>query len=292
MAKHSLLQMDNGKRMSPESIGDMLRKYVDGQTQVELSKEFGVDPAAVRYHLKKNNIAIRPAGDECRRISLNQNAFDEITEEAAYWIGFLMSDGCVTSKRNMLRLGLSSQDLGHLEKFKYFLGSGHKISHGKEYRLKGGETRHLVLLCITSAKITNRLAEFGVVDQKTFSAKVIGLENNRHFWRGVIDGDGCVYWRRRGDTTVELAGLRLAGSIDLMSQFRSYVQTVVPKCKVSVRPQVNIWSYSMGCGPATTVIDNLYSGSITHLDRKKKIADDVIFHCGRRDREQCRSLPF
>jgi hypothetical protein len=31
---------------------------------------------------------------------------------------------------------------------------------------------------------------FGVIPKKRLVAKVIGLEGNRHFWRGVLDRDG------------------------------------------------------------------------------------------------------
>ena len=61
---------------------------------------------------------------------LNHEAFDIVTNDAAYWIGFLFADGSVIKQQKgapQVQLRLSEVDRGHLEKFRHFLDSTHAI---------------------------------------------------------------------------------------------------------------------------------------------------------------------
>jgi hypothetical protein len=35
-----------------------------------------------------------------RIYTLNEKAFDQLTDEAAYWVGFLLADGCIYRDRS------------------------------------------------------------------------------------------------------------------------------------------------------------------------------------------------
>ena len=75
-------------------------------------------------------------------------------------------------------------------------------------------------LRFTSKHIAEILVAHGIVPRKSLIAKVIGLENNPHFWRGVFDGDG--YFKNKdgkdGDRMV------LTGSNDLCAQFEEFIR--------------------------------------------------------------------
>jgi hypothetical protein len=75
------------------------------------------------------------------------------------------------------------------------------------------------------------LTGFGVVARKTLIAKVMGLENDRNFWRGVVDSDG---WMgnsngRDGDK------ITFTGSYDLLIQFKTFIETSIPESIVRMK---------------------------------------------------------
>jgi hypothetical protein len=85
-----------------------------------------------RNNIRKGILAALRAGVTFGRkiYTLNESCFDVLTENAAYWIGFLMADGNIHKGRQgspVVRLTISDKDYGHLIKFRQFLGSTHKI---------------------------------------------------------------------------------------------------------------------------------------------------------------------
>ena len=58
----------------------------------------------------------------------------------------------------------------------------------KKIRIKG-KTCNQFTIRFTSKRLAGKLIAFGVTHRKSLTAKVIGLEDDKHFWRGVLDGD-------------------------------------------------------------------------------------------------------
>ncbi len=129
-----------------------------------------------------------------RRCKVNESAFDSLTEEPAYWIGYLISDGNVCYKKDKrgiptIALHLKATDLAHLQKFGRFLNSSYKIS--RYVNKVWGNVSYS--MSFPSQRIANALVKYGFVPRKCFTAEIKGgVENNRHVWRGMIDGDGSL----------------------------------------------------------------------------------------------------
>ena len=104
------------------------------------------------------------------------------------------------------------------------------------------------------------------------------LEDNRHFWRGLIDGDGHVCLSKRGTTHSPAVGL--TASKQLSDQFADYVFHHTGK-RPGMSQQGNIWHTRCTCRNAEAVADLLYSGSRVFLERKQEIALAIL---ERRDR--------
>jgi hypothetical protein len=113
------------------------------------------------------------------------------TEEEAYWLGFIVADGNV--HRGRLLIGLHARDEGHLNNLQAWLGGG---------RVNIRESRPgLVVFSVGSIELVRRLAMFDVVPDKHFKTKwpmLLPRCLDRHFIRGVFDGDGCIRRTKKG----------------------------------------------------------------------------------------------
>ena len=121
-----------------------------------------------------------------------ENIFEIIdSEEKAYWLGFLYADGCVSSNRNTIEIGLAVIDKEHLEKFKKFIKSEHKIG------LHQGKLGDSYRISIRSDKMKSDLIKLGCTPKKSLTL-IFPNENQvpknliKHFIRGYFDGDGCI----------------------------------------------------------------------------------------------------
>ncbi len=220
-----------------------------------------------------------------RKHKLDESVFDVITEQSAYWIGFMMADGCVSQpiskiSRKLLtpklQLGLSVVDIDHVQKFKRFLGSSHKITVST-HQSKG--VSHLnALLPITSRRLVAALAKYGVVPRKSHTAKVIGLEFDRHFWRGAIDGDGSIWLgtRRIKGGEYQFPCLNFCGSGEMVNQFINFVRHHVPNCRAQACFNGSIYYVNLSFRIATQIIDILYRDCKIALDRKLSLAACIL----------------
>lgn len=199
---------------------------------------------------------------------INHHVFDTITEESAYWIGFLMADGNVTRNRNNMNVNLKIKDLEHLKKLEVFLNI---INKTKIYTYQNYTS---CKLDFNSKKIKQRLSEFGIVPNKSLTAKVSPeLEFNRHFWRGVIDGDGCIgkYYKNK------IWCISLVGSLNLTNQFSIFVKTLVEtNAEIYKDKNGNYYHFGIKNQPAEKLIKHLYSDCNTFLERKMEISKRCI----------------
>jgi len=218
----------------------------------------------------RNNIGIgiRKALDKGvefgrKRYYLDESVFDTDTEEAAYWPGFLLTHGYVYAGKTgnpRIALTLSEKDYLHLVMFRNFLKCTNPIQQIK----KVTSHKSFYSLRFSSRHISERLREYGIFPMKDPDAKVIGLENNRHFWRGVFDGDG--YFNNKdgkdGDRMV------LTGSNDLCAQFEEFIKKNISNARVTIRKIREYFKLYLYSDTARGVAKLLYSDCRISLDRK------------------------
>src|SRR6188472_1438044 len=210
--------------------------------------------------------------------TINEAAFDVITEESAYWIGFLIADGNVyTGKTGNPRIALTlkKKDYDHLVKFRKFMGSTYNILTKK---VKLNDTTIIQYTLRFSSKIVARvLATYGIVPRKSLIAKVIGLENNRDFWRGVLDGDGhfCVRNGHEADKII------LVGSHDLLHQFKDFIQRNIPgsitKKSITIKQERSYYRLFIYSKTARLLAKLLYDDCTIALNRKLSKALKMIY---------------
>lgn len=244
--------------------------YEDGMSCSKIGKEYDVSEVAIRGILKRRGVQLRSNRDSHRKIALDETCFDEITEASAYWIGFLMADGCINQRGAdsfTITLRLHKKDLAHVEKFKDFLETDAKILIVKE---------KYVQLSIKSTALANRLSEFNIVPRKSHIAFAPeSLKNNVHFWRGVVDGDGSIgkYWIKRCEKYV--THFRVVGSKDLLMQLKQFVIASNILSSANVIPHKSIFEYHLTEKPAIQTIHLIYNNSSVYLDRKFNAAQNI-----------------
>ena len=171
----------------------------------------------------------------------------------------------------MIHLTLAVADIKHVEAFRSFLGSTHPVVQN---RCGGYANGIAATLSVSSARLADRLASYGVTPRKTFSAKVVGLEQNPHFWRGVVDADGSLFFAndtQKGKYARSRAVLYLCGSKALVEQFAAFVQSHTGT-QAKPHAQRSIWVFRVQGQAAVQAAGILYKGCSIALTRKEKIA--------------------
>lgn len=254
--------------------------YRRGKSTHELVGIYGGNRRTLSRYLKRASVPMRTALERQHRIPCREDAFAnaECDAEAAYWVGMLMADGCVseTNHSTYVILTLGVRDEKHVESFRSFLNSQHKILHAQESRsgdvLRGATRNYRV----ASKRMATDLARYGIVPRKSKTAEVIILESNRHFWRGVVDGDGSLGWNTRKNPAHSARPvLQVVGSERLMRQFETFARFVTGTRAVAHRAH-GCWGFSLSSGAAIEMISYLYTNCTIALQRKWELAHQLI----------------
>lgn len=276
--------------VSPSQKTAIERLYLtDRLTTWTIGERVGLGREVVRRILRELKTPMRMSGREMtcaglRWKALDVEVFDRPSPDRDYWVGFMMADGCVwpTAKSVVTQLILAPKDREHVYRFREFLGSTCTIkerppSLNTPVRGKPVQSTGSVRLAIASRRLASSLAQFGVVPRKTYGTKVIGLEGSRDFWRGVVDGDGCLGIYKLDCR--DMPKVTLIGSKDLMTQFSEFVAGQIPGLKPSVRSKDDcgiLWQVAVNGRYARSLADILYSDCSVALPRKLAKAREIM----------------
>lgn len=263
MKKRSRFLTDDEKRW-------IIDEYIAGKPFERIAIEMERGRNTVYEVLVKSNTKRRNGGESNRVYYHRESAFDQAEEDdaAAYWVGFLMADGSVKirkSGQHLLVLGLAKPDGGHVGKLKMFLEAGNPLKEEKNDRGFSNGTP-LICLRITSKRLVQALARYGVTPKKSSRERAKLLTNHKHFWRGMMDGDGWVSM----SNGYPRAGI--TGSYKIMEQFSRFASRIVGKL-LNIKRNNSIWAVSTTGIYAVRLLGTLYGADGTSLERKQKIAD-------------------
>lgn len=263
-----------------EQEAEIIRLYASWTSTHSIANAMNTWRTNITRRIKDAGINLRARKERCPGLAIRHDAFSSVPlePEAAYWIGFLMADGYVSCKgkygTEYVSLCLSRCDHDHVVLFKKFLGSDHKLIYKSARDHDGISTKATVTLTFSSTQIANDLASYGVTPQKSFTAKVSeALENDRDFWRGVIDGDGSLGIYRRGQYKPRPL-IQMAGSPFLVRQFAAFASAFGTAAKPVLAK--GLWRLAVWCSPAIRLIRHLYEGSCRSLSRKQAIAMEIL----------------
>jgi hypothetical protein len=206
-----------------------------------------------------------------RKYFLNEHYFDEVlTEEQAYWLGFLIADGSV-SKGGTLSLLLKPSDREHIAKLIAALDAEQPIVEVKGYPI----------VYITSRKLANGLAKHGCIPNKTFQLLTPNLPHalRRHFYRGFSDGDGCIssHIAETYGTQYRRWQFMICGGCEsFLRDMKNWIGTEINRDIGSISKDDNTYRLSyQGNISVSRVVSLLYNDSNIHLTRKKVLANNL-----------------
>ncbi len=203
-----------------------------------------------------------------------ESYFDIIdNEEKAYWLGFIVADGCVLWNERTgnyaLQIGLQSGDSEHLEQLARDMGSLNLVARDQ----RNGTCR----LVWYSKRLVARLIELGIMPRKSGVEKIptFPLTLEKHFWRGVFDGDGMLKTQSKGYNLVTEYCLSFIGSLEILSGFQQWAQVTtgvrtqkISRAKNSQGESAAFVFYMNGNRQIAALTDALYRGSTRRLHRK------------------------
>ncbi len=199
-----------------------------------------------------------PVGARRNVCEFDRSYFRNIdTEPKAYWLGFLMADGCVSDRARsgalQLHVHLQKSDKGHLQKFHDAIGSSNKI-HDCQASVRSSHSSDF--LC-------NDLIRWGCTPRKSLTLEYpagMPCEMDGHFIRGYFDGDG----------SASVVGRRLFLHFVGTPKFLSAIldRIGLPEKKLTIRGPIGHLSIASRSA-CRMFADMAYSGASVWLERKR-----------------------
>jgi hypothetical protein len=218
-----------------------------------------------------------------RKYIINENIFDNLSQEDMYWLGFISSDGYVKSKKdktNRIKLELQSGDQDHIDKFIKFVGTNKKPSIIIRNDKKNNKIYSICKIEIFSAKIIEKLYTLGIRSPKyLLNIKEEKILKSIDFWRGYIDGNGC--WTpnkqksHNGSKYYYFPNLAVVSpTLYIIEKFKEFVESKIGKLQSSILKEKNENCYRLNIHgkKALFLRDILYYDKCISLSRKEKQA--------------------
>jgi intein/homing endonuclease len=185
---------------------------------------------------------------------VNNNPFLPLTEESEYWIGFLAADGCISSTKYSIHLGI--KDIEHVLKYRDFINP--KL---KAYYKINAAGNNICTVLFGNYETHAYLISLGLTPAKSKTFK-FNISLNGNILRGMFDGDGSVSQRRPKITT---------GSPYFKQQLEEYYTKLGISFTTTVKHKIKdtqIWDIWVLQDSRQKLFDLMYKNSTVFLERK------------------------
>jgi hypothetical protein len=189
--------------ISPEKELEIINFYLKVGSSRKTGSNFNISKVTVMKIIKKHKIKFNAKQNQRKHKILNEDYFEKIdTERKAYFLGLLWADGC--NFRKTVKNKIAYQTVISLqERDGYILSLLATEIYGNDAILKkinkkstpGFNRQPQYFLRIPSKKMSDDLINLGMNPRKSSTCSWplnLPQDLERHFLRGVIDGDGCV----------------------------------------------------------------------------------------------------
>lgn len=195
------------------------------------------------------------------------------TEEKAYLLGLLKTDGYIKTRRDTPTIGiqLKKEDLYIIEQIKELWNSATKIQHDKR------PNKECFGIEVRSKQMAEDLAKYEIVPRKTYALTNIHLEQipkdlQRHYLRGLVDGDGTVSTEGT-QVYVSFCGY----SEDFVRSFQYAIDELLGKeTHNQIRKNNAYVCRWKGNNLSRIILNYLYKDSTIFIKRKKQVYTDFF----------------
>lgn len=256
-------------KYNKDLISKWCEEYSSGLKIYEISNKYNIKEGIVYSAIKRNGIKRKTN----QKYIFNRSFFEKIdTEEKAYWLGFISADGAINNRHTLLSLNLKYSDIGHIKKFLKSIEMNEKKSVPITIldQRKYGRNSIVASLALSSTEIVKDLINIGVGPKKTYTLKPWQSSNDaleRHYWRGIIDGDGCLY---KPTPNSNLIYCSLVGNLEVLQGFNDFLKKQL-NFSVLITPHGTIYKMFV-CKQSIDLFNTIYKDSNIFLERKMKIA--------------------
>ena len=267
--------------LSKEQEQEIIEQYLMASSST-LAKKYNVSDSKISQVWMQAGLR----GKQNRTYYLNEHYFDDITtDEQAYWLGFIASDGCVhnfkDNRQDTLSFSLQTQDFHHLEKFKAALNTDKPLFYGVH-----GEQRQYtqVTLQISSNILCNALQKCGITYRKTYDVQWPDIDSKLlpAYVRGYFDGDGSIS-KQFKINELHKVGIGIVGFENNMINFQNYLKSQNIETTLFYDNRPNKYTKQDFCQLNLTNKINkyaflrlIYDDATVYLDRKYALAQQFI----------------
>ena len=205
-----------------------------------------------------------------RKNKIWKNPFENVNSpEVQYWLGWLATDGYVSTNKGAKRCALSLQlrDVDVIEKFQKFLGGKLTIYKGVHHK-KFPYAR----IAFRNEKIISFLEKLGFNNNKTFYFDP-KFEISWDYIRGCFEGDGYLRWGNTNEFNI--CGGCLAHLIKLKDFIESHNIKVYINSESKNRKNPLYYIMINRKSDIIKVLDNIYQNADIFMNRKYLLARSI-----------------
>lgn len=220
---------NSGTRLTLKQEQEIVNLYLNSVPLIKLQEKYNISYDRIKNIIK--NYTLNTVSS-AKRLNPNliENYFEVIdTQEKAYWLGFLISDGAITNQKEkskfQLELTLKAEDEHILHLLEKDLGVENKVytSANKYKRFSLG-----------SKKIIQDLEKLGITQNKSFTIHIPDIPEKfeNALIRGIFDGDGgfTSFTRANGQRCTELS---FCGNIYVIKWIQKTLAKNLPSLKIN-----------------------------------------------------------
>ena len=202
------------------------------------------------------------------------NAFNTVTPEIAYVLGYILGDGCLSRSRH--RLNISSKDLHIVQDIARVINYPIEDIY-KDTKIRDGKTFICYQLNSYDAPtVYTIIDQFGIGEQKSNRgcSPVIPCSYESHFLRGLFDSDGCVRVVGKKNSLYKRLSVEILGHSSYINRFINNDYSHLAFNYGKYRNKICCYMNLSKSSNIRKFYDYIYDNATIYLKRKKKVFDD------------------